>query len=390
MTTKYEILFMIEVLNDYYSDLQCEDLEIVPTDETAAMLKGLQMLYKVIGNKMIIIVRIDDTEKPVITIDLLKKFRFYIQIDNVYFGNFTNVTFQPLTSSAYYFSNINQNESGSTLYISSKILQYSSATTYNIGDLSSDVSGNVYEAIKPSNSGSAHAVADTDFWMPKGNYQYANAADILDIASDTYNFKAASNTDFTIDVYSLNTYTNVYDVQALPTTAQHYTAAQTSIPVSLTGLVYGKYRIQVNGSSKYVYYDTNAVNTNILGIAEIFNYLPATNDFSLLDVTGAVRKPTFTLQFANRSVLWKYIARTNDITAIKDNLSVYTFDQVALTTTFLSSVPIPFKDKPISTLYLESATLGNITSVANPASNMLSTTVQGGNTYYCAEKYLNY
>ncbi|HXS38181.1 MAG TPA: hypothetical protein VN721_15875 [Flavipsychrobacter sp.] len=389
MTTKYEILFMIEVLNDYYSDLQCEDLEIVPTDETAAMLKGLQMLYKVIGNKMIIIVRIDDTEKPVIKIDLLKKLRFYIQIDNVHFGNFTNVTFQPLTSSAYYFSNINQNESNSTLYISSKIQQYNSATTYNIGDLSGDGSGNVYEAIKPSNSGGAHAVTDTNFWMPKGNFQYANAADILDIASDTYNFNAAPNTDFTIYVYALNTSTNTYDVQVLHTT-QHYTVAQTSVPISLTGLTYGKYRIQVNGSSKYVYYDANAANTNILGIAEVFNYLSATNDFSLLDSTGAVKKPTFTLHFANRSVLWKYIARSSDVTAIKDNLSVYTFNNVAASTAFLSSVPIPFKDKPISTLYLESATLGNVTPVANPGSNTLSTVVQGSDTYYCAEKYLNY
>jgi len=58
MNLNYEILFMIEVLDDYFANLQCTDLDITPTADTVAMLKGQQMLYKTVGNKGVVLTKI--------------------------------------------------------------------------------------------------------------------------------------------------------------------------------------------------------------------------------------------------------------------------------------------------------------------------------------------
>ena len=164
---------------------------------------------------------------------------------------------------------------------------------------------------------------------------------------------------------------------------------QSEVTVKLNGLPAGKYRLVVNGEAKEIYCDNQAALNNIFGIVEIFNHLPAASDFSLLDAADVVKQKTFTLQFASRSVIWKYLARTADITSVKDSSNSFTFSSPAAKI-FTSAVPISLSEKPIKTIFLESLSLGNIMPVANPGNNRLSTITQAGDVYYCAETYLNY
>lgn len=198
-----------------------------------------------------------------------------------------------------------------------------------------------------------------------------------------------SATDFTVNIYTLNTGTNIYDSLLISST-QHYPVVQTSIPINLSLLQNGKYRIEVNGSSVLIYRDSNALAQNIFGLIELFNHLSPANSFSWFDASGLPKQNNYTLRFANRSAIWKYIARSNDVTAIKDNTAVYTFNNIPASKVFTSSVPIPFREQPLNTLFLESASLGQISPIPNPPANRLGTITQGSDNYYCAEKHLHY
>lgn len=389
MLLKYAILLKVEILHDYYNDLRCPDLDWVPSRDTVDALKGHDMLYKSIGNKLILLIKTDDAGKPMIVPDSSLKLCFYVNINNVRFANYTNVNFHPFDATRFYFTNLNQTKVGTSLYLSNAIAPYNSTNNYPVGTLSDDGAGNNYEAIKSSSNSNIHNLSDPVYWQPKGTAQYVNNSDGIPLAGDTYLFNTTPGTNFTVNIYTLNTATNAYD-RLLTSNTIHYPAAQSSVPVDLGLLKNGKYRIEVNGSSILVYHDKEAIQQNCFGLVELFNNLPAANDFSWFDAAGLPKQSVYSIRFANRSAIWKYIARSGDVTAIKDNAAVYTFNNVPASTVFTSSVPIPFREQPLNSLFLESASLGHVSPVPNPPTDRLSTITQGGDHYFCAEKHLNY
>lgn len=389
MTLNYEILFITEVLNDYFSDMLCADLNIIPSDDTAKILKGHQMLYKTVGNKFVILVKVDpDTGTPVINLDAGTRLRFYVSVDNPDFINYTNINYAPLRGGKYYFSNINQNELNTVRYLTTRVALYKNTNTYSMGDLAADGSNNVYEAISGSSNTNKHGLNEKAFWLKKGIAQYVNGGDSVLLTGSSFLPSAVAATNFVINIYGLNTAANVYNNLQLNQT-QTFASAQTPATIDLSGLTAGKYRVSVNGTDSYIYLDDAVAKKNIFGVMEIFNHLPAASDFSLFDSSGLPKQSPFTIRFANRSAIWKYIARTNDITAVKDTASVYTFNAVGANT-FTSSVPIPFRDQPITTISIHSATLGNVTQIGNPGSNRLTLVQLGADWQYYTEKYLNY
>ncbi|WP_439695021.1 hypothetical protein ACFGVS_18005 [Mucilaginibacter sp. AW1-7] len=389
MSINYEIVFTVEMLNDYFFSQQCTALDIVAADDTINVLKGQQMLCKTIGNKFITINKIDDTGKPYVALDKSRILRFYITINDTNFINYSNINYQPADAGKYYFTNINQTKLGTVLYLHQAIDKYDNSQTYAIGNLAADNTNNVFEAIKASDSGNKHALTETAYWLPKGKAQFVNNKDGLLFTGSNYTAAAASATDFTINIYGLKTSNNTYSV-LMRTATQHYESAQTSVPVDLSGLPFGKYKVSVNTSDSFVYYDEIAVKQNILGVIEIFNHLPAGNNFSLFDASGVSKQSKFTLRFANRSAVWRYFTRTTDVDVIKDTASVYTFNSVAASKVFTSAVPIPLKERPITTISAHGTKLGNVAPLANPGVNRVNQIMQNGEIYYCIEKHLNF
>ena len=123
MNLNYEIVFIAEVLNDYFAGKECTDLDIFAADDTAAILKGQRMLCKTIGNKFIVLNKIDDTGKPFIAMDKTVRLRFFIAINNTDFSNYTNINYQPVTPAKYYFTNLNQTKIGPALYLNKTIAE---------------------------------------------------------------------------------------------------------------------------------------------------------------------------------------------------------------------------------------------------------------------------
>lgn len=390
MNLSFEIVFTVEVLNDYFTSLECAALDFIAADETVTILKGQQMLSKTIGNNFIVITKINDAGQPYIEWPAATKLRFYIVINDTDFSNYTNIDYRPSTTAKYYFSNLSQNGVGNVLNVSSAVSLYNNTQTYNIGSLAADNTGNVFEALKKSEKTNKHSLTETAYWLPKtANTQYVNSNDSLPFTGDSYTAPAASATDFTVNVFGLNTATNVFD-KLERTSVQSFNTAQTSVPVDLSGLAVGRYKISANTTDTFVYYDPAAVNQNILGVLEIFNHLPAANAFSLFDGSGVAKESKFTLHFANRSAVWRYLARTTDVKDVTDSSSTYTFTAVGPATIFASTVPIPLKEQPIGTLSIDTKKHGIVTPIGNPNINRLTNITQNGELYYCIEKHLNY
>lgn len=389
MNLNYKILFIAEILHSYYTSGICKDFEIIPSAETKQLLKDQGMMYKVVDNKLLVAINCNSFSKPFVQLGSNKKFSFYLKLVNGNFDNITNLEYKPYELKRFCFSNINQNEIANFLYLNKEIPIYDPATKYAPGTLVANQFGEIFEALKSSNIANAHGLGETAFWIKKIKKQCATAIDLIELSPAIYNFTVSASKLFAVKVFGLNTTTNIYDVAVTDTKNLMYDDMQSVVPVNLNGLPFGKYKVVVNGEEKEIYYDNNAVYDNIFGIIEIFNHLPAANEFSLLDGTGVVKEKTFTLQFASRSVIWKYLARTTDITSVFDSSNTFTFSSPAAKV-FTSAVPISLSETPIKTFFLESIRFGNITPVANPGNNRLSTIVQSGDVYFCAETYLNY
>lgn len=389
MNLNYKILFIAEIMHSYYASGNCKDFEIIASAETRQLLKDQGMMYKVVGNKLLVAVNCDGTSKPFIPMSANKKFSFYLKLINGNFNNITNVEYKPNELKRFYFSNINQNKIDTTLYLNKKIAAYNASNTYAPGSFAANGSDEVFEAVKSSNNVNPHGLGEAAFWINKDKKQYATANDLIGLSADIFNFSVTPAKLFSIDLFGLNSATNNYDVAVTDTRNLTFDDEQSEIQIKLNGLPAGKYKLVVNGEAKEIYYDSQAAYGNIFGIVEIFNHLTGASDFSLLDGAGVVKETTFTLQFASRSVIWKYLARTADITSVKDSNNQFTFSSPAAKV-FTSAVPISLSETPIKTFFLESVSLGNITPVANPGNNRLSTIIQSGDVYYCAETYLNY
>jgi hypothetical protein len=390
MSLRYKIVFSVAIMHDYYTGKFCPDLDIIPSAATAAVLSGHGMVWKQAGHQLIVLTRVNDAGKPFVKLSTAVKLSFYLRINNPHFYNFTNLSYHPAEPLRYYFSNGNQTKIDTTLYLNTKIANYNNTREYPIGSFAASPAKDIYEAIKPSNSGSAHALTDAKYWTKHGKFQYVNAADLIQITPFVYQFKAAvAATNFNVKVFGFNAASGNYDTPVMDTVNLTFDSPQTLIPVRLETLPPGKYRLNVNGDDKLIYLDGDVVYRDVFGVLEIVNNLPAANDFALFDAAGKPKNKLFTLQFASRSVIWKYLARTSDVTTIED-----TTDSIKFTSDtanqFTSDKPVPLQEKPLTTILLKSATLGDILPLANPGKDRLATIVRAGNTYLCSEMHLNY
>lgn len=388
MQLSYKILFVIEVLHNYYSTTQCEDFTIEPTAETQLLFKNQQILWRNRGNKFYALVRLVE-DKPLVPLAPELVFRCYLKLNSMQFANYTNMDVNFGAGQRLYLTNLHEHHLNGTHYITHTIDAYNGATGYLPGSFAQNVNGDVYEAIRSSNNGNAHALNDVAFWENRLQQRYATPADLTFSASNLFRFQlpvpavAAS-----IDVFRFNALNGNYDLPALPNQLLNFPQAQSEVLVNLGALTPARYRVQVNGGSVFVYADGRIRQEQVFGVVEIFNHLPAASQSSLLNNNGTVKETAFTVRFANRVALWKYLVNAGSaVTAIKDSNNNYTF--VKTGDAFISNRPIPLTETPIRSFFLESGNAGPPFALSNAAINRIRTLQQNGDTFYCSEIFLN-
>ena len=387
MTTTYAILATVTLQHDYYADGRSNDFEIVPSAATAAALKGAAILTRMIGNVLILLVKVDEDGATYIDLPADLKMTFYLRLVNTDFINFTNLPYRP--GSVFYFTNLLQTKVGTTLYLNRAVPAFSNSTAYAIGDLAID-SGVVFEAIKPMSPGS-HATGETSFWHLRSSDQYVHGGDLLTLTDGVLRVNTPAANVFDISIFGLNTATLLYDVPVGAPQQQRFSQNQEAIIVPMNDIPTGKYRVVINAQEQFVYVDAAASYSRVFGTIELYNLFDAANDFGLRDGTKHPKGLDHVIRFANRLAIWKYITRTTQVTGIEITAVPNAFVAGPQPKQFLSALPMPLRQQPLKTLQLMKGATILASKLANPPPDRISTLEDGGgNTYFCAEMYLNY
>jgi hypothetical protein len=410
MTTKYKILFMVDLLNEYYRSLQCKDFTVIPSAETAELLKNSQMLCKTIGNKLIVLVKVGteapNEDKPFVTITPTNRFLFYLDLHQPVFTTVTNVDADKLRiKQRYYFTNLHENKAGIDLHLSRKIAAYNNAAAYKPGDLVDNGAGNIFECVQ--NTAGGNNTTDAAFWFPRSTEQFVSAADMLPFVTRTNRYQTTTPAkQFNIKVFGLNTVNNLYDREVkIAKSLATSDIATRDVPADLSELQPGRYKVQINTDSFDVFIDDTAVYRNFFSVIEVFSHLPATSDFSLLDAGGKVKDIVsggslqwlrYQVRFPNRLAFWKYITPRKGVKSITDKTNTYTFTQSpplpAAPDYFQSDLPIPLYEAPaVYDLELNNPVSDEPPAAPNPdptITGILSRT-EPNKDYFCT-MYLNY
>lgn len=404
MTTTYKILYMIALQHEYYKSLACKDFVLVPSAATQLLLKSQRLLYKMVSNKLVILVQVNDKREPLVALDASKKMVFYLSLQKPSFTSITNIGLDNFGRRRFYFTNLNQNKSGGNLFLSKKIKTYDNSIAYLPGNIADDGAGNIYECIKTT---TGNALTNITFWVARNTTQYATTNDQMLFVTMIHNYATTvAATTIIAKAFAYNKTSGNYDI-ALPlkNSVQVFTEPAKSIQVDLSAYPTGIYKVLINTDEYMVYADDTMVYSNYFGAVEIFQHLPNTNDFALLNSTGKVKDEliagmpawlTYTISFANRIAIWKYITPKQTVKEIIDNNTIgkVTFYQSPALPSkpafFQSNVPIPLREEAKKfDVKLTSAVSSEPPLAPNPNPDTTGMLSRLGDDFYCTV-YLNY
>lgn len=388
MNTAYRILASVTLQHDYYTDGRCHDLEIVPSAATVAALKGAGIRTKMVDNVLLLLVKVNETGKPFITLPQGLKLTFYLQLVNTNFVNFTNIPYQP-GDTIFYFTNLYKHKIATTRYLDKPLPAYSNSNSYTIGTMVRDGANNVFEALKPVSNGN-HSTNDTNWWYKRAGQHYVHPGDTIVISDGRFEAQVMPARTFDISLFAMDNSTQQYDVPAgIP---QHFEFAenQDRLEVDVKGIPPGKYRIMINGQEQYMFIDPAACYQRVSGVIELYNIFPSGSDFGWLDNNGKPKAGDYVIRFANRLVIWKYIVHSEQLTGVEDTDLPNAFTAAAQPLQFVSVNPLPMQQKTVKTIQLMKGSHIAAAKLANPSPLSIGTYTDGSNnTYYCAEMYLN-
>lgn len=384
------------MLHDYYREAKAKNLLIKPSAATEKLFRNYDMKWKQLDHQLLVAVKTN------IAGELIKQWPddlrlvFYIIAENGLFDNITQSNFKPGKTETNWLSNFSNNAftepilpSGNInrLYLSKRIATHVAATIYKPGRLVTDGT-DIYECLKTTSNGTL--ISNTSFWRTRSKRQFVAEQDMATVHTSSYPFTVVVPAkEFVIRHYKMDEQTGLFRKEAKVAVVQKFETAKTLVDVSLQGLDAGKYCIEVNGESSFIVVkDAGMVETPV-AVVELFNKVGTAPAFSLLDNGKAVDR-MFSLRFCNRSVLIKYIAKTNDVTSVQDTNAALSFSNAVNELEFISTAPFPLSEVPIKTLSFTSAIHGNISPLPNASATWLSPLQQGTDIYNCSSVYLNH
>lgn len=419
MTTAYKILFAIDLQNEYYANGKCTDISVVPSAETALLLKNSQMLCKMVGNKFMVLVKVNDNsagadaDKPFVNLNTDEKFIFFLQLEKPVFTTITNIDFDLFAGRRFYFSNIFETKAGTALHLSAPVDLYNNTTDYKPGDMVNAATPAVFECIKSTNGNNT---GNRSFWVNRGENIFSTRNDMYPFATRVTNFKAkTAATVFNIKIFAFNLVSKLYDkeVKIKDNLISAGNVATKNVQVNMQQLHNARYVIKINdedhesgtdgaGNPIPFYLSDEVVNSNYFGVVEIFNHNATDPSFSLLDTNGKVKDKldgtgklgwlNYIIQFAGKMATWKYIARIGKIISIEDETAAYVFTKTTVDQQdiFESNIPIRLSEKPVMfDLLLTNAVSSQPPPAPNPDPLVTGIISRTNADYYCTI-YLNY
>ncbi len=396
MLLSYRILFSIELLHEYFNKDIFSDCSLVPSVETQQYI-GDTLLQRFFTNRLYVLMK-EDKGKPYSALDVNRVFRFYLRSNNANLFNYSNIDLRVGKGQFLYFSNLTNNKSGSDLNLSASIPDYSGVTTYQVGDFAKDpASENIFESI---NQGSGNPLVDMNSWLLRGTTRFVSSADVIMQSVNVFRNTFASpikKVQTTVKGFKVSGSTLVeYDVF---TTNEAFLNPVTDTAVDLSQLSYGKYKIVMLGTTMAdvvlnqevtIYFDLDAQQHGIIGVIEIFSHLDPANDYSLLDNTGLIKEIKYSIRFANKNAIWKYIAQSDNVNDIVTGVAGLSFAKSSKI--FTSNRPIQLKQIPDSSFVLEFSNSSPPVKASYPSPSVMKCekNIDGTIKNYFTEIYINY
>lgn len=391
--TKYNLLFTLELLHKYFKDQLCADFMITPSDKTKEVLDGHKMIAKQYKHQFYVGVQLDNVGKPLPVPEGGMQLTFFLQLSNPLFFNYTNLPFASPGNNIYYFTNRNNNRSNGKNFLSAIYPPYDAAKEYQPGELTTNVSGTVFQAIRKS-TGVNPPANDvlSNFWkqvdLTSNQNHYMSGADYLQWLPSlfTYTFDVVQPSA-NIKVFGYNAGSADY-TQLIISNFIHFANPVQGFSLNLSQLTPGKYKLDVNGKEQLIYINDELSQKKVFAVVEIFNDSSLSADYKIMNGDSLIDpSPAFSVYFLNRSTIWKYVLPNGINGVITENSGVYQFPSVAATNVY-SVAPIPLNDKPLD-IKLKVGS-DPLTSVASPGPERLTNYTNAGDTYYCSEIFLNY
>ncbi len=390
---RYTLLFTIELLHRFFADLQFPDGSIVPSVQTAELLKNNRVVVKQVEHRLYAGIETDNNvpanppSKPFLIPPEGTQLTFFLEINNPLFFNYTQLPFAAPSGKLYYFSNRANNVSNGKHYLSQPII-FNNGKTYTAGELAVNAGGMVFRAKRTLSGIAPPATAvDSADWQTVDANRYFTEEDSVQWrpALSTFVLDAAQ-TAAAIRVFGYDAATNDY------TTLVHaenksFPDAVVSFPLNLSGLPAGKYRLEVNGNAHNIYLNEELNRRKVFAVIDLFHEHTLPVGYALLNNNDELLSPLFTIAFINRATIWKYVLAGTEVGSISDNDGVYDF--AGPPATIIQSVsPIPLFQKALH--FTLSVGGQEVTPIACAGPQRLSQLVTPSDTFYCSEIFLTY
>lgn len=419
MTAAYKILFAVDLQHDYYINGKCTDINLRPSAETYKLLKNRQILYKMVGNTFLALIKVKDknsgteANKPFVSLSPDEKFVFYLQLEKPVFTTITNLDNDLFGARRFYFSNIFETKVDTNLHLSAPVDQYDNGTNYYPGEMVRNGTGATFECIKAT---TGHNTGKTEFWFAHGMNAYVTKKDMIPILPRLTSFNAKTQASvFDIKLFGFNSITKLFDKEVSLKESRITTGNEPgkNVSIDMQNLPEGRYIIKINGEdyengtdeaghSIPFYLSNEMVYNSYLGIVEIFNHQAADPAFSVLDTEGKVKNKlnaqgksvwlNYVIKFASKMATWKYVAAEGKINAIKDESAGFIFNKTTLDQkdVFQSNIPIRLQEKPVLfDLILTQAVSSQPPPAPNPNPQVTGLISRINTDYFCTIN-LNY
>lgn len=391
MTSAYRILFAIELQHDYYTDKTCNDIVLVPSPETAALMSRYRLTAKQVLNRYYVLTATDAAGNAFVNINT-QQFSFYLRVTNTAFAGITSIDAPQLRLKRFYFTNTGkparkaETPAPAALYLSAPVAAYSQSAVYQPGDLVSNTKGNLFECLHQATE---IKTDKKESWLPvPDNIPFASSTDLVFTAGSALNCVLCEPAaGITVAIMARDQAKGDFSVPVKQYTQQlSMPVQQYSVP--LNNLSPGRYEVTVNEEVFPAYVSPEFARQQYIGVVEILP-LEKGEDYALTDAGGQLKSPVFTLHFTNRKAYWKYTALNNGVKAIADKSGTYKFAQVKddngkPINTFVSATPVPVAEKALQLrISLADANGGEDPLAGNPDLLQPSALTLGNGAYYC-------
>jgi hypothetical protein len=242
----------------------------------------------------------------------------------------------------------------------------------------------------------AAGVADLSnaaLWTPRmpEAIQYPTSGDLIQVTTGNFTVTVPAPVNKAVVSFAgMNEATGNYDVPVGSALEINYETAVNEVRVDFSVLKPGKYALTVNAVITMVYYDPAFSSGHMLGVVELFMNLGGADDYSMVNATEMIRQVKYSLFFANRRVVWKYIRKDDKALTIRDAGDNSYFFKIT-GNEFVSPAPIPLSERPVTSLELLFSGYPRLHPLPNPPMHALGRCMlDDGHAYFCAEMYLNY